>query len=597
MFFQKMQIVTVQLIKPKLVIFAVLATIAYFYYGAFYNYSFNLADEGSVALISEKLYKGERPFLDITLGYGILWYYPIVFLFKLFGVKFYIIRIYFLVLAFISSLFAYALLLRLTKKHVVAVCVGLLVLIFHGVTYLTYIPLLVISGAYVLFLFDVKTNKTIINHWLALFFNGVFLGFAFLIRGDIATIYTFIFLIYHSLSAAKLAIIECDPKKLIIVPVRFIGIIIIIAITAMPFALHAKVNGYYDGFIYQYFQFSEQLISVVHSRYFLPSQTSVTPSFGTLPTLALNDVGTLQTDALTDISKIQTDNLPAGTLWQKPAISSFFSKDGPHALLFVTYFPLVIFTIIWMYLGSDFFVRCFSTDKLADFISERTDLLILSLAAFSTFPQFFVWRPDMPHFSEFMPGFMTLMANFLFILWQRKNVSAGFITMPRTAFYFVCFFSIFFLVEFVSIYEEGLIIRKDRDFRLQMDKGIDVRLTRDEYDNITRLIAQVKEYSKPDDFVLCFPYCPGINFIADRRTFQNFLYADDSFLNSQPWWLEKMRLDIAAKKPKVIVIHDWAVNNTEVSRFRNWARPLYVEISKSYRLQDKFDPYEVFVLR
>lgn len=80
-------------IKPTLVVFSILATIAYFYYGAFYNYSFNLTDDGSVALISEKLYKGERPFLDVTLGYGLLWFYPLVFLFKLFGVKFYVIRI------------------------------------------------------------------------------------------------------------------------------------------------------------------------------------------------------------------------------------------------------------------------------------------------------------------------------------------------------------------------------------------------------------------------------------------------------------------------------------------------------------------------
>jgi hypothetical protein len=194
MVIQKMQKVTMLLSKPGLVVFAVLATIAYFYYGAFYNYGFNIPDEGSVALISEKLYKGERPFVDVSIGYGLLWYYPIACLFKLFGIKLYLMRIYFFVLAFASSLFTYALLLQLTKKRVVALSVALLVLTFPGVMFMTYIPLLVISGAYVLFLFNVKTLKSTINPWLALFLNGIYLSFAFLIRGDIETVYTLLLL-------------------------------------------------------------------------------------------------------------------------------------------------------------------------------------------------------------------------------------------------------------------------------------------------------------------------------------------------------------------------------------------------------------------
>ena len=161
-----------------------------------------------------------------------MWFYPLVFLFKLFGVKFYLIRIYFLFLAFASSLFTYALLLRLTEKRVVAVCVALLVLIFPGFMYQTYIPFLVISGAYVIFLYDVKTDKARINPWLALFLNGIYLAFAFQIRGDIATVYTLIILLYHCLSATRHAIIEGDPKKLIIVPLRFFCIITIVVITA-----------------------------------------------------------------------------------------------------------------------------------------------------------------------------------------------------------------------------------------------------------------------------------------------------------------------------------------------------------------------------
>ena len=583
--------------KPGLVAFVVLTTVAYFYYGAFYNYSFNLSDEGSVALISEKLYKGEQPFVDVSLGYGLLWYHPIVCLFKLFGIKFYLIRIYFFVLAFVSSLFTYALLLKLTHKHVVALSVALLVLLFPGVMYQTYIPFLVISGAYVLFLFDVKTLKSTINPWVALLLNGIYLSFAFLIRGDIATVYILLFLLYHTLSAAQACIRDGGPKKLLIVPIRFLGIVITIFITALPFALHAKTSGYLDGFLNQYSQFTEQLIVKVHDRYFLDTQTNALPAAEIFQTVALNDIGALQTVALAEVAALQTDDFPAGTLWQKPDISFLFSAEGPHALILVTYFPIFIFVSIWLYLGIGFFAQRFSAQKIADFICERLHLLILSLGAFSTFLQFFVWRPDMPHFSGFMPGFMILLAYFLFILGQRNTAVVGIVTVPRPAFYFLCLFSAIFLIAFVSVYEEGLITRKNRDTRLQMEKGIDVRLTSDEYERIKRVVALVKENSKPGEFVLCFPYCPGINFIADRPTFQHSLYADDGFLISEPWWLEKMRQDIAIKKPKVIVIHDWDINGTEISRFRNWARPLYDAIKQTYRLQDTINGYEIFVLR
>ena len=130
-----------------------------------------------------------------------------------------------------------------------------------------------------------------------------------------------------------------------------------------------------------------------------------------------------------------------------------------------------------------------------------------------------------------------------------------------------------------------------------MEKGIDVRLSADEYNVIKRVVGLVKENSKPDEFVLCFPYCPGINFLADRPTFQKSFYIDDAVLNNDPLWLEQMRQDIATRKPKVIVINDWNINGTEISRFRNWARPLYNAIKLTYRLQDTYMGYEIFLLR
>ena len=191
-----------------LVALSFLTGAAYFYYGSFYNYGFNLADEGSAALISEKLAKGETPYVDIELGYGILWFLPVAFLFKAFGVKLYILQIYFLVIAFASAAFAYGLLLRLTACRALAFSVALVVLAFPGWSFQPQIPFLVISGLYVLFLYDPRTGAPRIPSSLASLCNGAYLSLAFLIRGDIATVFTLLFLFYQGLLASIAAMSE-----------------------------------------------------------------------------------------------------------------------------------------------------------------------------------------------------------------------------------------------------------------------------------------------------------------------------------------------------------------------------------------------------
>jgi hypothetical protein len=105
------------------------------------------------------------------------------------------------------------------------------------------------------------------------------------------------------------------------------------------------------------------------------------------------------------------------------------------------------------------------------------------------------------------------------------------------------------------------------------------------------------EATAPGEFVLCFPYCPGVNFIANRPTFQKFLYVDDAILRDWPSWFDDTNAQIASKRPKAIVIHDWPVNGTDFSRFRNWAKPVYEYVAEHYELRFKVNSFEVFVLK
>src|ERR1700722_19839483 len=120
-----------------LVLFAVL------YYSLIYRYGLNLSDEGSVALISQRLMHGERPFRDVSLGYNVLWFYPISTLFRVFGTHLLLMRAYFYAISTGSGLIAFFLLRRLDAPFWLAVVQGAIVCSVNGQYFKAYIPFLV----------------------------------------------------------------------------------------------------------------------------------------------------------------------------------------------------------------------------------------------------------------------------------------------------------------------------------------------------------------------------------------------------------------------------------------------------------------------
>src|SRR5438105_4254707 len=91
-----------------------LALLAVIYYSLYFRFGFNLADDGSVALLSQRILHGERPVRDLLLGYNILWFYPITALFAIFGVNFIVARIWFFALASVTAVLAYFLLVKIS---------------------------------------------------------------------------------------------------------------------------------------------------------------------------------------------------------------------------------------------------------------------------------------------------------------------------------------------------------------------------------------------------------------------------------------------------------------------------------------------------
>jgi hypothetical protein len=178
-----------------------------------------------------------------------------------------------------------------------------------------------------------------------------------------------------------------------------------------------------------------------------------------------------------------------------------------------------------------------------------------------------------------------------------KPCARGFLELSRrVSVYTVCASAAVYLVVFAQNFE-GLNLRDARHYQLNVEKGVSVYLNEQEFQTLTQLYTTLKESTRPDEFVLCFPYCPGINFIADRPTFQKFLYVDNGILAAWPNWFDDIKNQIASKKPKAIVVHDWPVNGTDFSRFKNWANPVYRYVTERYELKLRVNGFEVFVLK
>ncbi len=124
--------------------------------------------------------------------------------------------------------------------------------------------------------------------------------------------------------------------------------------------------------------------------------------------------------------------------------------------------------------------------------------------------------------------------------------------------------------------------------------GIDVAVspgTKRLFATATRIVA---ENVGENDVFLCFPYCSGFNVMTDRGTFARRLYVDDSILIKDPGWQQRMIERIKAERPPLIIVHDGAINRTEISRFSNWAAQLMHHITSDYMLLESFGRYDFY---
>lgn len=554
-------------LSPVVILLAALA-----YYGSYIGFWFNPHDEGgTAALTAMRLLNGEAPIRDVELGYNVGWFWPIVGLFKVVGVNFIAMRAYFFCLSTLTALLGWNLVRRLSGKEWLGLLAGLALVIFPGSQFKNYIPLLCVANTYCVAAAAMAYRAPEREFWWRLAIGGVTLGLAFLIRIDLGYLFTGLWL-----GALSLLVLQREQplgKRL----GEALGAMVLVLAAAffmqVPAYFAAKQGQYDEAFVAQYPRWAR----------------SITGRAG-------DAMGNKAAPKSAVTASIQTtDPKPAAPHVDRSTLSRVswdtartFKDEEKTALFALTYWPLVI------YLGlfSCALAGVFRSVKAGTFaITEPSALaLVVLVGSLGTFPQYFFFRPDRPHLSEFMPGYIAATVASVALLsgWSRR-VLAALLGLQLALFAWFA----------MDHYSAGTIaartsIKKAKRIRFHAENGVHVWVHKDkEFPVLEGVRKAVAENSQPTDWLVCYPYQPGYNVMTNRRTYQREIYQDNATVTAN--WSARTIVELEAMKPKVVIVDDRAINQNDASRFSVWAKEAYHYIQEKYQPCGTFESVQVFV--
>ncbi len=249
------------------------------YYGSYVRHGISFRDEGgTVAVLSKRLLEGQRPFLEVELGYNVLWFYPVVGLFKIFGVSFVLLRAYCFALSTITAVFGFFAIDRVTRRPWFAFLVGLLLVLIPGSTFKNYIPLMAVANIccllqYVLAGWEVPAGpmeemaSPLESRvpWRWLFRGALVLGVTWLIRVEIGNFATVLWVGAIALRSLDFSV---PPRTRF---TRLMGgwLLLIVTVCAvhLPVVLNARHRGFAEPFLAQYVQWPKSIVIALTERF------------------------------------------------------------------------------------------------------------------------------------------------------------------------------------------------------------------------------------------------------------------------------------------------------------------------------------------
>jgi hypothetical protein len=569
-----------------------IAAFALIYYGLYFNAHITLTGEaGSNVLIAQRMQEGWRPIKDMFIGYNLMWFFPLSWIFEFTGPHLLASRVYFLVLCGISAVLGFLVVRRVTGQAIVAGVAGVLMVLMPGAMYRNNVGFVGCLASFALVYGYIVSHRSWLSIVLWMGFAGAAMSLCFLIRIEPSLLASVVWigLVVLYPFAGRGGVMA---RLLTVIAGTTLALVMFAAVHA-PFVAHAYRAGFGPEFVGQYSQFVNLL------RWELQKELRKIPSAPEKKPSAI-----FAQNAIDPFSK-PSDALPA----TKPAKSRpAEANDGrrqrpPFAESFqsgrISYFPLSIyfpvFTAAVLALAGGLFFLGGAIVRNPDQCQIGLAVLATTGCALALFPQYFFFRPDSVHLAEFMVPFYPALG---------CAAVAGISLAKKTRWMAFCGLALVVVVllqvvvAFNSLFGRdgsgSIRIARGRTALFEAPGGIRFRVKKDDLADWERLRDTLARSSRPGEYLVTFPYVPLLNVMADRPSYQFKLYVDNA--TEPPDFSEKTIRELREKRPAVVVVNNRDINKTEFSRFKNWASPVHDFLQSDYVPQGTFfEDIEVFV--
>jgi hypothetical protein len=567
--------------------FWLLAAFALVYYALYYDTGLKLSGEqGSNALIATRILGGERPIADMFIGYNLLWFYPLVWIFSLLGPHWLAMRIYFLVVAAVTALLGYALVRRVTGLAWAALVTGVFMVLMPGAIFRNYLGFVGVLAALVLvrgYVLEAGTARRQMA-WMAA--TGAGLAVCFLIRIEpsllISVVWAGLVVLYpFGVRGAFLA-------RLRTVLIGTVAALAAFAAVHAPFAVHAYQRGFGPEFTGQYGQFFHMLGDELRREvdHWVPAPRVPPP-----PVASPAVRPAPQPVPAADTFGGRDGRRPLPSPW------SIVTGEGIYFFAAAIWFP-VLFAPLLVLTGV---MLLFPALVRRDAEQKMLALVILTTTgcALAFFPQYFFFRPDPTHLNEFLLVFWPASVCSAWAAWRAAGLS-GARACRMVSWLLVAMTALQMILSFNALFnrESSGSIRSARgmDTPFRAANGVRAKVKKQELADWEGLRDAVANHAAPGEFVITYPYVPIVNVMCDRPSYQRRLYADNVTVG--PAFVAEEIALIDGRRPAVIVVNNRAINKTEDSRFRSWAAPLQAHIDANYvRVGEFFDDVSVYARR
>jgi hypothetical protein len=135
--------------------------------------------------------------------------------------------------------------------------------------------------------------------------------------------------------------------------------------------------------------------------------------------------------------------------------------------------------------------------------------------------------------------------------------------------------------------------KKPNEVWFKADNGVIALLPAADDEESRQLYQTIITHSDRNDYVVCFPYAPTVNFMTNRRSYLYNLYVDNA---TRPDDFDaKAIAEIEKYRPAAILMNDDPMNVVVGSRFSVWAAPTFAYIQEHYRYAGTFRRNAVYL--